>query len=83
MPLETELHHYESVKEELLRHHEGKYVLIIGNEQLGIFDHSEDAYRYGIEQRGNVPMLIKKIEREDRTETIPAMVLGLVDAHLQ
>ena len=82
MPLETELKFYESVKNELLRHYEGKYVLIIGQEQLGIFDSSEDAYRRGIELRGNVPMLIQKIEKDENIETIPAMLLGILNAHV-
>ena len=80
--LETELAFYETIKEELLRHHEGKFVLIIGNEQLGVFEKSEDAYERGIELRGNVPMLIKRIEKNEPIELIPAMVLGLINAHV-
>jgi hypothetical protein len=81
MPLETELSYYATVKASLLQHHEGKFVLIIGTDQLGVFDKSEDAYKTGIELRGNVPMLIKKIQRNEPTEHIPAMVLGLINAH--
>ena len=82
MPLETELKYYQSVRDELLRHYEGKYVLIIGQEQLGIFDNTEDAYRWGIELRGNVPMLIQKMEKHESVETIPAMLLGILSAHI-
>jgi hypothetical protein len=81
MALETELAHYETIKPELLKHHEGKFVLVIGNEQLGIFDKREDAYARGIELRGNVPMLIKHIQKVEPIEQIPAMVLGLINAH--
>jgi hypothetical protein len=81
MALETELAFYETVKQELLQHHAGKFVLIIGNEQLGVFDKSEDAYARGIEIKGNVPMLIKRIEVDEPIERIPAMVLGLINAH--
>jgi hypothetical protein len=81
MPLETELSYYESVKDELLQHHEGKFVLVINNEQLGVFDKSEDAYKRGIELKGNVPMLIKKVQKIEPVEHIPAMVLGLINAH--
>lgn len=80
--LENELAFYETIKEELLRHHEGKFVLIIGNEQLGVFEESEDAYKHGIELRGNVPMLIKRIQRTEPVELIPAMVLRLLNAHI-
>ena len=82
MPLETELKYYESAKDELLRHYEGKYVLIIGQEQLGIYDNMEEAYRQGIELRGNVPMLIQKIEEVESIEAIPSMLLGVLNAHL-
>ena len=82
MALEKELAFYESTKDQLLKHHEGKHVLIVGDEQLGVFDRPEDAYAAGIEQRGNVPMLIKRVEKEERVETIPAMVLGLINARI-
>ncbi len=81
-PLATELEYYETIKPSLLQHHHGKFVLIIGAEQLGVFDKSEDAYKKGISLKGNVPMLIKKIQSNEPTEYIPAMVLGLINAHL-
>ena len=83
MALETELTYYETIKPDLLRHHEGKFVLVIGNEQLGVFDKREDAYKRGIELKGNVPMLIKQIVSAEPVEHIPAMVLGLINAHPQ
>jgi len=79
--LEQEIAYYESIKDDLVRHHDGKFALIIGNEQLGVFDKSEDAYKRGIELRGNVPMLIKQIRQDERVEMVPAMVLGLINAH--
>jgi hypothetical protein len=82
MPLERELAFYESIKDQLLQYYEGKFVLIIDNEQLGIFDKSEDAYKHGIETHGNVPMLIKQVERNEKVELLPAMVLGLINARL-
>ena len=82
MELETELQFFQSTKDELLQHHEGKYALIIGPELLGVFDHREEAYKDGIEKRGNVPMLIKLIARDEPVESVPAMNLGLLRAHL-
>ena len=82
MALETESKYYESIKEELLRHHEGKYALIIASELLGVFDQREEAYKTGIEKRGNVPMLIKLIARDEPTESMPAVNLGLFSASL-
>ncbi|MEP7353071.1 MAG: hypothetical protein ABI824_07550 [Acidobacteriota bacterium] len=81
MTLETELAYYATIKSELLKHHEGKFALVIGNEQLGVFDKREEAYAQGIAIKGNVPMLIKQIQKVDPIEHIPAMVLGLINAH--
>ncbi len=82
MALEKELTFYNTIKSDLLAHHEGKHILIIGEEQLGVFDRPEDAYAKGIELRGNVAMLIKRIDRVERIETVPALVTGLINAQL-
>ena len=82
MALETELKYYESRKDELLQHHPGKYALIIGNDLLGVFDNSDEAYKEGIEKRGNVPMLIKLISADEPTGVIPALTLGLLRGNL-
>jgi len=82
MPLETELEAFAQLKPELLQHHLGKFALIIGRDLVGTFDTREEAYRAGIEARGNVPMLIKLVVHEEPTESIPAMTLGLLTARL-
>jgi hypothetical protein len=82
MLLDTELKVYDSKKEELLKHYEGKYTLIVGEEFFGAFDHLEDAYKMGVQKFGNVPMLIKKITKEDPIVTIPALTTGLMNVHL-
>lgn len=82
MTLERELQRFESLKERLLEHHEGKYALIIGSELVGIFDHQEEAYKVGVEKHGNVPMLIKRIVRDEPPESVPTMNLALIRAHL-
>jgi len=81
MALEAELAYYETIKPELLKHYDGKFVLVIGNEQLGVFDKGEDAYARGIALKGNVPMLIERIQKVEPIEHIPAMVLGLINTH--
>lgn len=82
MALETEINYYNSIKSELLKNYKGKYVLIIGAEQLGVFDRAEDAYAKGIELRGNVPMLIQSVEKDEKVEAIPCLALGLISAHI-
>lgn len=81
MALERESTYYATIKEELLRHHEGKFALVVGEQLVGTFDTREAAYRDGIAKFGNVPMLIKRIERNEPTESIPAMTLGLIRVH--
>lgn len=83
MALEAENAFYDTIRSELLTHSKGKFALIVGNQLLGTFDKPETAYAKGIELRGNVPMLIKPITDQERVETIPAMVLGLISAHVQ
>ena len=79
--LEQETEHYESIKAELLQHHNGKFALIVESELLGIFDTVEKAYETGIQARGNVPMLIKPIQEHEPVESIPALSLGLFSAN--
>ena len=78
MALETELNYFESVKANLLDHHEGKYALIIGEKVLGTFDTCERAYKAGVEKRGNVPMFIKHVLRNEPMKTISSAASGLV-----
>ena len=81
MELERELEYFNRIREELLQNHEGKYVVIVEEENLGVFDHPDEAYKTVIEQKGNVPMLIKQITKTNQIEHLPALSLGLISAH--
>jgi hypothetical protein len=61
MALEKELATYQKKLEELLPH-EGKYVLIGGEEIAGIWDTYEDALQAGYQKYGLHPFLVKRIE---------------------
>ena len=78
MPFEKEQQFYDEHKQELLQHHEGKFVLIVGGELVGAFDRQEDAYAAGIARFGNVPMFMKFVQRDDLPVSIPAMTLGRI-----
>lgn len=65
LSLETELKYYNSKREELLQHYEGKYALIIGEELVGIFDDPLEGHKRVKEKRGNVPILVKRIAAEE------------------
>lgn len=82
MGLEAEIRYFEAHKQELLKHHEGKFALVVGESLLGVFDSDEEAYKAGLTQVGNRPMLIKQILRAEPTQSAPALALGLLGARL-
>lgn len=59
--LEVELKAYEDHRDELLGTNSGKFVLIKGEQIVGVFDTPVDAIRAGYERFGNVPFLVKQI----------------------
>ena len=83
MPLETEQDYFARNKEELLKHHEGKFALISGESLIGIWDSQERAYREGVVRFGNVSFLIKQVLKVEPVESIPLLLVGEVsNAHL-
>ena len=64
MALEKEMETYNTRREELLQH-EGKFVVIHGDEVVGIYDTYEDALKIGYEKVGLTPFLVKRIEAVD------------------
>jgi hypothetical protein len=67
--LETELETFYKHKDSLLATDEGRYVLIHGDQVYGAFDTERDAIQVGYHQFGNVPILVKKIERVEKPIT--------------
>ena len=83
MPLERELQYYKKIKPELLdKKDEGKFALIKGEELIGTFNRADDAYAEGVKRFGLEPFLLKQILREDRTEHLPALAIGVLNARL-
>jgi hypothetical protein len=80
-PLSKELEFFEQQLPELLKHHEGKFALIKGDELLGTFDTMEAAYQAGLGKLGNVPMLIRPVVQEQTTHSAPALMHGVIFAH--
>jgi hypothetical protein len=64
MALEKEMQTYQQKRSELLVH-EGKFVLIHGDQVAGIWDTYEDALRVGYDKYGLLPFLVKRIETID------------------
>lgn len=65
MELKREYETYKANKEDLLTKHEGQYVLIKGADIIEVFTSYEDALKAGLKKFGNVPFLVKQIQRED------------------
>lgn len=83
MSLEKELQYFQSHRDELLKHHEGSYVLIVGSQFVGAFTTEAEAYAAGLRKVGNKPFLIRRVTAEDEIVHIPALTLGVLNAHPQ
>ena len=75
--LEKELETYYKHKDSLLATDEGKYVLIYGDQLYGTYDTEDDAIHVGYDRFGNVPILVKKIERVERPITFGGGLLTI------
>lgn len=78
---EKEDHYYQRHRNELITHHKRKYALIKNDALLGIFDTEEAAFDVGIQKLGIQPFYLKQILDEDEIIEIPALTLGLINAH--
>lgn len=72
--LEEEYQVFHRHRAELLARGEHKLVLIKGHEIVGVFASYEDALREGLRRFGNVPFLIKEIEREEAVHFFYALI---------
>jgi hypothetical protein len=62
--LDDEIETYERHKPELLAKAQGKYVLIKGENIIGIYDTDNEAINQGYRQLGHVPFLARRIQEE-------------------
>jgi len=82
MPLEIELALFEKMKPELLKNHEGKFILIRGDDFLGAFDTAENAYAEGVKRYGRESFLVKKVTAQEEVYRNQALSLGLIHARI-
>jgi hypothetical protein len=61
MALETEIRAYDAKREELERHHKGKFVIFHGADFVGAFDTFDAAAAEAIRQFGHGPYLIRQV----------------------
>lgn len=65
MELKKEYQTYLEHKDELLAKSEGKFVLIKDTKIIDVYSSYEDALKEGFKRFGNVPFLVKEIQREE------------------
>ncbi len=63
--LEAEYEVFNQHRAELLSRGEHKFVLIKGSEIVDVFASYEDALKEGLKRFGNIPFLLKEIQREE------------------
>jgi hypothetical protein len=61
MALETEIRAYEAKREELERHHKGKFVIFHGDDFVGAFDSLDAAADEAVRRFGRGPYLIRQV----------------------
>jgi len=67
--LDKELATYRANLQELLVH-EGKYVLIVGEEIIGLYDTRGEAISAGYERFGPIPLFTRKVALKEEVATI-------------
>jgi hypothetical protein len=67
---------------ELLQTHRGKWIVIFGNESIGVFDSFSEAYRNGIKTAKSEKIVVREIreEPEKPREISINATLGIIDA---
>lgn len=80
--LKKELDFYHKNKEQYLKTHKDKFLLIKEEELVGAFDSQEEAYKVGVEKFGSEAFLIRQVVSEEQTASIPALTVGVINARL-
>lgn len=80
--LKQEIECFEANLDTWIKTYEGHYALIKGCELKGTFTTNEEAYNEGVKLFGNMPFLIKRIEKKAPIQQLPALSIGLICAHV-
>jgi hypothetical protein len=68
--LEKERLYFEAHRNEFLQSHENLFVLIKGEELIGVFPDAQSAYNDGINRFGPEPFLVKQVLKEEPISSI-------------
>ena len=78
MALETEVRHFETVREELVRTHDGQFALVKDDQLEGVFTTFVEAYEAGVRRHGTKPFMVRQIAAEDTAVLLPALNAGVI-----
>jgi hypothetical protein len=81
--LETELAYYKAHRDEWLKSHRDRFVLIKGEQLVGTFDTEEQALRTGARQFGPTSFLVRRVIENEPIQQVPVLTLGLLGANPQ
>lgn len=79
--LEQEIKFYQDNLEAWLTNFAGKFVVVKGNELIGVFDTIDAALSEGARRFGLNSFLVRRVERTPQEIRIPALTLGLISAN--
>jgi hypothetical protein len=79
--LEQELKFFAENKTEWLKVYSGKFVLVKGQELVGVYDNAETAIGEGAKKFAPESFLVRQLEQDEKDVYIPALALGLLGAH--
>ena len=75
--LDTELETYAKNRDQLIGTSEGKFVLIRGDQVIGVYDSKMDAIAQGCQKFGNVPFLVKQVVKVEVPQNFISSLLGI------
>lgn len=75
--LDAELKTFQCNRDQLLATGEGKFVLIHGEEVVGIYESKMDAISQGYQKFGNAPFLVKQILKVEIPQNFVSTLLAV------
>jgi len=75
--LATEIAFYETNRDELLRQHANRHLLIKGQALIGHFSTMDQAVGEGVRRYGSEPFLVRLSGTDTPAHTVPVLALGL------
>jgi hypothetical protein len=78
--LEKERDYFNKHRNEWLKQHPGKFVLIKSDKLIGVFNNQTEALAEGARRFGMDSFLVRQVEESEEIVYIPALTLGILRA---